>query len=490
MSDTKKTPDLVLLISLGLGVILFSLNEADTDFFGHLTYGGEILESGSMPTVNKYSYTYPDYPWVNHKWLTSAIFASLNSVFGSGGILILKITIFLMIIGVLNSTIKKIYPGIHPLARFLTLVISSGFLQAASHPRAHIFTYLFTSILLWILYSDYNVKKMIFLLSAIFIPWVNLHGGVIAGYGIFYLWVITKLFQKDGDQPLTKPHLIVISLCLPIFLLINPYGLDLPAQLWTELATDKSMIAEWQPLPLFTWNYLIFKILFAVVIPLSFLWRKEIKPFPTLLAMITFLMSIRYFRHIPFFGISSALILPILFDNYLSRYAKSLNNVTGKFLNSFALFSRLKRIMIIAPCLLIVFLPHVIGYPSSMTIYPPPDFYPIEHVRWLKGNNIKGNLLNSFNWGKYLTYELYPDIKICIDGRLDTAYPEKFLTEYFDFYFGENTSSDFLRKYDHELIMLEPESPQVEKLLSNKNWNVALRTDEAILFVKAQGKNE
>ena len=121
-----------------------------------------------------------------------------------------------------------------------------------------------------------------------------------------------------------------------------------------------------------------------------------------------------------------------------------------------------------------------------MTIYPRPDFYPIEHVRWLKENNIKGNLLNSFNWGKYLTYELYPDIKICIDGRLDTAYPEEFLTEYFDFYLGENTSSDFLRKYDHNLIMLEPESPQVEKILSNKNWNVALRTDEAILFVKAQ----
>ena len=478
------------MISLGLGIILFSLNEADTDFFGHLTYGGEILQNGSVPTVNKYSYTYPDYPWVNHKWLTSAIFASLNSLFGSGGILVLKISIFLIIIGVLNSTIKKIYPGIHPLARFLTLVISSGFLQAASHPRAHIFTYLFTSILLWILYSDYSVKKMIFLLSAIFIPWVNLHGGVIAGYGIFYLWVITKLFQKDGEQPVSRRYLIAISFCLPVFLLINPYGLDLPAQLWTEMATDKSMIAEWQPLPLFTWDYLIFKILFAIVIPLTFMWRKEIKMFPALLATITFLMSIRFFRHIPFFGISSALILPILIDTYLNRYAKGLNNATGRLLNSFALLPRFKRIMIIVSFLLLVTLPHIIGYPSSMTIYPRPDFYPIEYVRWMKDNKIKGNLLNSFNWGKYLTYELYPDIKICIDGRLDTAYPEEFLTEYFDFYFGKDNSSAFLRKYDHELIMLEPENPQVEMLLSNENWNAVLRTDEAILFVKAQSASE
>ncbi len=199
--------DYVLLISLGFGLVLFSLNEADTDLFGHLTYGDDILHSGSLSTLNSYSYTFPDYPWVNHKWLSSLMFASIYRFTGGSGILTFKISIFLLILSILNSLIKNMHPNIHPTVRFLTLMISAGFLQGGSFPRAHIFTYLFTALLLRLIYSNMNQKKLGFTLFAIFLLWVNLHGGIIAGFGIFYLWSIITLLRKEKNQ------IIPISFC-------------------------------------------------------------------------------------------------------------------------------------------------------------------------------------------------------------------------------------------------------------------------------------
>lgn len=250
---TKYFPnDYVLLISLGFGLVLFSLNEADTDLFGHLMYGEDILQSGSLPALNSYSYTNPDYPWVNHKWLSSLIFASIYRFTGGSGILIFKISIFLLIISLLNSLIKNMHPNIHPFVRYLSLMISAGFLQGGSYPRAHIFTYLFTTLLLWLLYSTWNQKKIGVALFTIFLFWVNLHDGVIAGFGIFYLWILIALLQKTKNPNYSKLILSVTGFLLPIALFVNPYGINLPIQLFTEMLTDKSVIVEWQPLPIFT----------------------------------------------------------------------------------------------------------------------------------------------------------------------------------------------------------------------------------------------
>ena len=120
---TKYLPnDYILLISLGFVLVLFSLNEADTDLFGHLMYGENILQSGSLPALNSYSYTNPDYPWVNHKWLSSLIFASIYRFSGGSGILIFKISIFLL---TKNANCQAHFPTS---MRFLTPINSRNLL--------------------------------------------------------------------------------------------------------------------------------------------------------------------------------------------------------------------------------------------------------------------------------------------------------------------------------------------------------------------------
>lgn len=482
---TKYLPnDYILLISLGFGLVLFSLNEADTDLFGHLMYGENILQSGSLPALNSYSYTNPDYPWVNHKWLSSLIFASIYRFSGGSGILIFKISIFLLIISLLNSLIKNMHPTVHPVVRYLSLMISAGFLQGGSYPRAHIFTYLFTTLLIWLLYSKLNQKKFGIALFTIFLFWVNLHGGVIAGFGIFYLWILITLLQKTRKPGYSILFWVLTGFLLPIVLIINPYGINLPIQLFTEMLTDKSVIVEWQPLPIFTWDYLIFKILFLALIPISFFWRREIGIFPTVLILITAYLSFRYLRHVPFFGIAAALAFPLPISEYLTKFGSIIYEISDKISNRFMKLHYMLKLFSFSVFLLIMLGPYILKYPDSVNIVLPRGFYPEEHMKWLKENNIKANILNSFNWGKYLTYNLYPNIKVCIDGRFDTAYPETFIIEYFNFFQGNDTSLVFLDKYNHDLILMEANSEITHSLLSHEDWVLLNATEHAALFAK------
>ena len=68
------------LILLFLGFIL-TYNLLDPDFGWHIKTGQLILERG-IPDKDWYSYTMPDFPWVNHEWLIDVLMYKIYSLFG------------------------------------------------------------------------------------------------------------------------------------------------------------------------------------------------------------------------------------------------------------------------------------------------------------------------------------------------------------------------------------------------------------------------
>ncbi len=51
---------------------------------------------------------------------------------------------------------------------------------------------------------------------------------------------------------------------------------------------------------------------------------------------------------------------------------------------------------------------------------------PVKATSFLKANPITGNVYNSYYWGGYLIWELYPQKQVFIDGRVP-AYPTEFI---------------------------------------------------------------
>ena len=48
--------------------------------------------------------------------------------------------------------------------------------------------------------------------------------------------------------------------------------------------------------------------------------------------------------------------------------------------------------------------------------------FPLKEVEFLKINNIKGNILVPFEMGSYVSYKLYPNNLIYMDGRYEEVY--------------------------------------------------------------------
>lgn len=61
----------------------------DNSFFTHLATGRLILDTGSVPSVDPYTFTAAGEPWVVQSWLASALYGSVESVAGAGGLRIL-----------------------------------------------------------------------------------------------------------------------------------------------------------------------------------------------------------------------------------------------------------------------------------------------------------------------------------------------------------------------------------------------------------------
>ena len=70
----------LLLVAVGLAVGLRSL--ADNSFLTHLATGRLILEEGSVPSADAYTFTAAGEPWVVQSWLASVLYASAERIGG------------------------------------------------------------------------------------------------------------------------------------------------------------------------------------------------------------------------------------------------------------------------------------------------------------------------------------------------------------------------------------------------------------------------
>lgn len=60
---------LPVLVIMGTGALLSWHSLGDLDIWFHLRSGRDILDGQGVTAVNRYSFTEPDHPWVNHEWM-------------------------------------------------------------------------------------------------------------------------------------------------------------------------------------------------------------------------------------------------------------------------------------------------------------------------------------------------------------------------------------------------------------------------------------
>src|SRR6266436_5119831 len=61
----------------------------DPDLWGHVRFGLDFFRDHQLPQIDAYSFT-QDRPWINHEWLSEALFAAAYASLGTLGLAVLK----------------------------------------------------------------------------------------------------------------------------------------------------------------------------------------------------------------------------------------------------------------------------------------------------------------------------------------------------------------------------------------------------------------
>lgn len=437
----------------------FSFVTVDPDLWGHTKFGEEILRDGAIPATDSYSYTANGHTWINHEWLTEVIFALIYSTLGPTGFLVFKLLIGLVILHLLSNLYwKKESNAFAYLLPFLLLshVMAPGFM-----PRPHLMTYLFLTFLVCMFhqYFDGNRKALAWS-PLLMLAWVNCHGGVIAGIGIYGMVVGVELvrgfFTGDKKGWSMLPYFLLSCLAL----LGNPYGYKLWVFFVQTLSVPRD-IEEWNRIVLLDASHWQYKVMVFLFIVSFFSGAKK-----RLWELAIILFSVYYGFHHQRHSVLAGIVLAPYLSLHLAYLIKRTPLAHLRFSNHFH--------AVLHACF-ILFIAFQTYYDvqknrvHDFQLVVEPNVYPVYAVRFMNQNGIKGNILLPFDWGEYVIWKM-PDSKVSIDGRFRTVYPEEVINKSWNFSMGLKGWEAMIKDYRTEVILTRKSDKTHRVMDKEKNW--------------------
>ena len=444
------------------------------DLGRHLLTGEIIVKTGDVPKTNLFSYTYPNFPFINHHWLSEVVYFTLFQKIGFNGLLVLNTIIAILSFGLVFS---KVFKRVGRIPLLFCSLLYIPILFERTDLRPEFFSFLFLSLFILILYKlREKFTPLIFLLPFIELLWVNTHIyfqiGIIITIFLFLDYLLLRKLKINKQTLILGSVLILTTLVT----LMNPNGLKGALYPFSVFQNYGYSIEENQNI-FFLWS-LIHKqsiLFFFITIPILFV--SLISNFKRVL-LIDWCISI-------FFTVLAVLSIrnfPLFVFATFIPFTKALSNI------KFSLPKHVKTIFLIFLLGLAVFEAQQIytrrgfGFGIEKGAKDAADFFVKE--------NLKGPIFNNFDIGSYLDYRLYPKEKVFVDGRPE-AYPSSFFqNDYIPMQMDENKFELEDKKYKFNTIFFShtDQTPWAEKFLKqitqNKKWNTVYIDDYVVILTK------
>jgi hypothetical protein len=483
----------LLLLIVILNFALQPLTEPD--FGWHLRAGLDVLGHGlPLPSTDPYSHTMPDWPWVEHAWLTDVLIAGMYSAFGALAVIVFfaAVTMSAWLIGAAAASASL---ACRWLACAISLWVALPYLGA----RTQLITLLGLAVLSWLLKRGREHGSVQWWIPPLFVLWANLHGGFVAGLLLLCLvigtsavvrWVSDRrmVVTDFSDEPalswteLTRLTAITaISACVTF---LNPYGWQLYVEIVDSLSNRFMLetLQEWQPLSFATVAGRRYAWYLAALGVAMALWYRRLQPVRWVIAAVFLAFSFRHMRNIPFFLIASLpLFTEALADGFAALCRRwpfdeiALNRV------SFAA-TLLTASMLVweGPA----HLQRIVLSGIRPADYFKTTSYPIEAVLWMRANQdqMGHRLYNDYGYGGFLLWWM-PGTKIFIDGRMPAwrSGARAILRDYIALT-GENPDFAILTKYSVDWALLKKGTPLEESLARHDAWNRVYEDEKAAIY--------
>lgn len=104
---------------------------------------------------------------------------------------------------------------------------------------------------------------------------------------------------------------------------------------------------------------------------------------------------------------------------------------------------------------------------------------------WIEAHPSNGRIFNTYHWGGYLTWRLYPDYSVFIDGRAE-LHGDALIRQYVEIYNTRNDWQQLLQSYDVSYVLVEPDYPLAQQLNQTQGWYEVYADRVSVLYMRKQ----
>jgi hypothetical protein len=478
----------------GLAILAMAVRTSvDSDTWWHLRAGAWMLEHGRWLTVDPFSLTRQGQPWLYPGWLAQVALLVDFRTFGYAGLDLL--TGFMVLLAFMC-----LWPVLEtgPLVRGFVLVFAASASGVFWSARPQIFTLALTGAFVAMLEAQRLGRiRVWWLLPLGMLLWVNLHGGFAVGLlliGLYVLGELTELLLAPLRGALRSEVWAARRTTITDWLIggalslaavsLNPVG---PRMIFYPLQTVsihvlREYIQEWQS-PSFhqlqMQPFLLMVILLMVTLAAS---RRRPRATALILVAVFTYLGFDAARNIGLFAIVTAPVLA----RHLEASVESLRT---RFRGGRQVPERLARALN-----MLLFVLVTLGaaariatqLPDSVNRQAIEQAMPVGAVDFVQAKQPPGPLFNSYNWGGYVLWRLYPNYLSFVDGRTD-LFDDEILNSYLAAWSGQPSWKSLFEKWGIRLVMIEPEAPLVT-VLQSSGWQVLYQDPiSVVLAPQAQG---
>ena len=437
-------------------------NEYDYDLFARLIVGEHFFANWSLSFHDFLSYT-PTHIWYDHEYGASLVYYLFFKAFGHFGLVLIQaILVFLTTFFVIKTQDlqKNSYPP--------TLWFSAALILILSHLnpaliRCHLFSFMFFALLIYMLerIRKYN-SKLIYTLPLLIIIWNNTHGGVVAGMGMIFIYMVGEFIRRKP----WKKYLFVLLVSTPL-LAVNPWGWDYFNFLISANTKTRTYVTEWWFVFAKRHVQYYYPAFIISIFTVSIALNKKRFDITKFIALLT--TTILGTLHVKLLSLSVIIAASLYYNEIMKLICNKCIRLMEK--TAYVL------------CIAAMF---YIPFAHPYTVLTNINKFPIAECQFLKIHEIKGNILTEFGLGSYVSYKLYPNNLIYMDGRYEECYYDREFDKLIAFIAAEEGWEQAITDYPTQILMPEKTTNIYEFLKNRPEWKLVYDGPCAGVFLPAK----
>lgn len=461
----------------------------DTDTWWHLAAGKYIVETGEIIREDPFSLTRQGQSWIYPGWLAQVVLFQSYELFGLQGLILLT-ALFVVL------AFACIWPLLNepPLMRSSTLLLAASVSAVYWSARPQIMSFTLSGLFLLLLSKVRAGNQRMALLLPLFMAlWTNVHGGFAIGFILIFGFLLGEIMEAVSKMVRDDVSIkevwyqyrrrlvlwIGIGLACALAVVLNPHGIQMLLYPFktVSVGTLQDYLQEWQ-----SPNFHEFKMqpflwmLLLLLLSLAFS-KKEVSWNSLILVTGFTYLSLVAARNIGLFALVSA---PMLCKHGFDAIKPILKRrEQGR--NIPESVARILNVVILLLMILAVGVNSLLHLGDEFIQEEVSEQIPVRAVVNMRDDKLYGNLFNSYNWGGYIIWSLYPEVLSFVDGRTD-LFNNEILGDYLTAWLADPGWEEIFQNWDIKVVLLEIESP-LAKVLSISGWNVVYKDEQAVVLI-------